>query len=92
MVPVISLLAAYALGCICTGYYLVRLCTGEDIRRLGSGNVVADPLFDNAFHLRSGSPAADGGKKLGSLYPKLDRLGKKRLKGKAPDLGAHEDF
>ena len=59
---------------------------------LGSGNVVADPLFDNAFHLRSGSPAADGGKKLGSLYPKLDRLGKKRLKGKAPDLGAHEDF
>ncbi len=31
-------LAAYALGSISTGYYLVRLRTGGDIRRLGSGS------------------------------------------------------
>lgn len=31
-------LAAYALGCLNTGYYLVRLKTGHDIRTLGSGN------------------------------------------------------
>ena len=30
-------LAAYALGSVPTGYYLVRLRTGQDIRRLGSG-------------------------------------------------------
>jgi glycerol-3-phosphate acyltransferase PlsY len=28
--------AAYALGCVSTGYYLVRLRTGQDIRTLGS--------------------------------------------------------
>ena len=32
-------LAAYALGSVSTGYYLVRLRTGRDIRRLGSGTV-----------------------------------------------------
>ena len=31
-------LAAYALGSVSTGYYLVRLRTGRDIRRLGSGS------------------------------------------------------
>ena len=30
-------LAAYGLGSVSTGYYLVRLRTGQDIRRLGSG-------------------------------------------------------
>jgi glycerol-3-phosphate acyltransferase PlsY len=30
-------LAGYALGSACSGYYLVRLVTGEDIRRWGSG-------------------------------------------------------
>lgn len=31
-------LAAYALGCFNTGYYLVRWKTGRDLRQLGSGN------------------------------------------------------
>lgn len=35
------LLSSYLLGCVCTGYYLVRLCTGNDIRTLGSGTVGA---------------------------------------------------
>lgn len=31
--------SAYLLGCFTTGYYLVRLLTGQDIRALASGNV-----------------------------------------------------
>lgn len=31
--------AAYLLGCFCTGYYLVRVLKGVDIRELASGNV-----------------------------------------------------
>jgi len=34
-------LAAYALGCFTTGYYLVRWRTGQDIRAVGSGSVGA---------------------------------------------------
>jgi acyl phosphate:glycerol-3-phosphate acyltransferase len=34
-------LSSYLLGCLCTGYYLVRLRTGKDIRALGSGSVGA---------------------------------------------------
>src|SRR6266446_6101426 len=34
-------LGAYLLGCFTTGYYLVRLRTGRDIRELGSGSVGA---------------------------------------------------
>jgi len=34
-------LGAYVLGCFTTGYYLVRLRAGQDIRVLGSGNVGA---------------------------------------------------
>ncbi len=34
-------LTAYALGCLATGYYLVRLRLHQDIRELGSGNVGA---------------------------------------------------
>ena len=33
--------AAYALGCLSTGYYLVRLRSGADVRQLGSGNIGA---------------------------------------------------
>jgi len=32
---------AYVLGCMCGGYYLVRLTTGEDLRLLGSGSLGA---------------------------------------------------
>ena len=35
------LFACYALGCLCSGYYLVRFRTGRDIREFGSGNVGA---------------------------------------------------
>ncbi len=34
-------LGAYVLGCFTTGYYLVRVCTGRDIRDEGSGSVGA---------------------------------------------------
>ena len=33
-----AVLAAYALGCISTAYYIVRVLKGQDIRALGSGN------------------------------------------------------
>lgn len=33
--------AAYALGCLSTGYYLVRLRSGADVRQMGSGNIGA---------------------------------------------------
>lgn len=35
---VLAVILAYALGCLCFGYYLTRLLTGQDIRDLGSGN------------------------------------------------------
>jgi len=34
-------LGAYSLGCLTTGYYLVRTRTGQDLRALGSGSVGA---------------------------------------------------
>src|SRR5713226_9737666 len=34
-------LTGYILGCCATGYYLVRMRTGQDIRLLGSGSVGA---------------------------------------------------
>lgn len=39
--PSCVVLAAYLLGCFTTGYYLVRLRLGQDIRELGSGSVGA---------------------------------------------------
>jgi glycerol-3-phosphate acyltransferase PlsY len=35
------LISAYALGCFATGYYLVRVMVGRDVREIGSGNVGA---------------------------------------------------
>lgn len=35
------IVAGYLLGCICTGYYLVRFRTGDDIRNSGSGSTGA---------------------------------------------------
>ncbi|MCX6955598.1 MAG: glycerol-3-phosphate acyltransferase [Verrucomicrobia bacterium] len=37
----LSVLAAYALGCVNAGYYIVRWKTGRDLRELGSGNAGA---------------------------------------------------
>ncbi len=34
-------LVSYIMGCLCTGYYLVRWRTGQDVREMGSGNVGA---------------------------------------------------
>lgn len=36
-----SAAAAYALGCFATGYYLVRVRTGQDIREVDSGSIGA---------------------------------------------------
>lgn len=38
---IIVIFACYGLGCFATGYYLVRLRTGRDIRDLGSGSAGA---------------------------------------------------
>jgi len=38
---VLAIVAAYGLGCVCTGYYLVRGLRGIDIRDYGSGSVGA---------------------------------------------------
>lgn len=38
---VAAVLVAYALGCVQTGYYLVRARTGQDLRQLGSGGTGA---------------------------------------------------
>jgi acyl phosphate:glycerol-3-phosphate acyltransferase len=36
-----SVAAAYLIGCFTTGYYLVRLCTRQDVREIGSGSAGA---------------------------------------------------
>ncbi|QEM68827.1 glycerol-3-phosphate acyltransferase [Geobacter sp. FeAm09] len=36
---VLAIIVAYLLGCFTTGYYLVRLSTGQDIRATASGNL-----------------------------------------------------
>lgn len=41
MGDLIAVAIAYALGCVQTGYYLVRGLTGEDLRRTGSGSTGA---------------------------------------------------
>jgi glycerol-3-phosphate acyltransferase PlsY len=38
---IIIILLSYVIGCIATGYYLVKLCTKKDIRQLGSGSIGA---------------------------------------------------
>ena len=35
---VLTTAAAYALGCVATGYYVVRAMTGEDVRALATGS------------------------------------------------------
>ncbi len=41
MMPLLALAAAYFLGGIPFGYFLVRFTTGRDVRTLGSGNIGA---------------------------------------------------
>lgn len=38
---IITILLSYALGCIATGYYIVKLVTKKDIRKLGTGSTGA---------------------------------------------------
>ena len=40
-IDVVALIISYGLGCLVTGYYLVRWSTGQDIRLSGSGSVGA---------------------------------------------------
>lgn len=55
---------AYLLGCFATGYYLVRLRTGQDIRELGSGSVgarnVGRVLGQTGFFLTVAGDVAKG--------------------------------
>jgi glycerol-3-phosphate acyltransferase PlsY len=41
MVCLVAVIGGYALGCVATGYYLVRWRTGQDLRTSGSGSVGA---------------------------------------------------
>jgi acyl phosphate:glycerol-3-phosphate acyltransferase len=41
MRDVLVVVIAYALGCVQTGYYLVLVLTGQDLRRLGTGSTGA---------------------------------------------------
>ena len=41
MAEILLVLVSYSLGCLTTGYYLVKWRTKQDIRNLGSGNVGA---------------------------------------------------
>lgn len=41
MTLLVSLISAYGLGCIATGYYLVLWRTGQDVRRIGTGTTGA---------------------------------------------------
>ena len=38
MSTVLAIAAAYALGCVATGYYVVRAITGEDVRTHATGS------------------------------------------------------
>ncbi len=38
MRAVLAVVAAYAIGCLATGYYVVRALTGEDVRRHATGS------------------------------------------------------
>jgi acyl phosphate:glycerol-3-phosphate acyltransferase len=55
----------YCIGCVSTGYYLVRARTGQDIRRLGSGSTgarnVSHILGSNGFAFTLGGDLAKGG-------------------------------
>jgi hypothetical protein len=65
-------------------------------RKLGAtGVILADPRFVDPVHgdfrLRSGSPAANRGVRVGAMPP-FDVAGGPRVRGAAPDIGAYEMF
>jgi glycerol-3-phosphate acyltransferase PlsY len=57
--------AAYAVGCFNTGYYMVRIRTGEDVRLTGSGSTgarnVKRILGSNGFYLTVVGDVVKGG-------------------------------
>jgi acyl phosphate:glycerol-3-phosphate acyltransferase len=64
MTVVVAAAAGYAVGCLCAGYYLVRLTAGEDIRCSGSGSAgatnVGRRLGVSAFALTMALDCAKG--------------------------------
>ena len=46
-------LLGYGLGCLTSGYYLVRWRTGEDVRFIGSGSVGASAIGEKCKGLRA---------------------------------------
>lgn len=59
------LAGSYCMGCVATGYYLVRLRTGKDIRQIGSGSTgarnVSRVLGSNGFVFTMTGDLAKGG-------------------------------
>ena len=75
-----AVLLGYALGCISSGYYLVRLRTGQDVRELGSGSAgsrnVSRTLGPPGFVLTFVGDLAKGGIAVWSaLYLQLEPWG-----------------
>ena len=75
-----AVLLSYALGCISSGYYLVRLRTGQDVRELGSGSAgsrnVSRTLGAPGFVLTFVGDLAKGGIAVWSaLYLELEAWG-----------------
>ena len=77
---IVLVLASYALGCLSTGYYLVRVRTGQDIRSLGSGSAggtnVARALGSRGFFITVLGDVSKGAVAAGSaLYFELEPWG-----------------
>ena len=77
---IVLVLASYALGGLSTGYYLVRVRTGQDIRSLGSGSAggsnVARALGSRGFFITVLGDVSKGAVAAGSaLYLGLEPWG-----------------
>jgi glycerol-3-phosphate acyltransferase PlsY len=71
-VELLAIVGSYILGCFTTGYYLVRLHTGQDIRGLGSGSVggrnVGRVLGWGGFAVTVGGDFAKGALAVGGTH------------------------
>ena len=68
----VVLAASYAIGCICTGYYLTKLLTGKDIRQLNSQSTgarnVRRILGTKGFLLTFAGDTAKGAAVVGAAF------------------------